>query len=111
MNEQKSNDLLQIVKDNPDLPIVPIVDAEIVGDGYGHYVGAWGGAYVEEYIVCKRYDNLVIFKSDDDVFEALEHFMSDEELETLPDDEDECRPYYDKLPWKKVIIVYINTLG
>ncbi len=103
-------DLLQIIKENPDLPIVPIVDAEIVDDDYGRYLGAWGGAYVDEYIVGKYYDDRVIFKSDNDVFNALEHCMSHEKFEALPDDEEKCRPYYDNLPWVKAIIVYINKV-
>ena len=50
----------------------------------------------------------MLFKSDDDVFDALEKYMSYEEFEKLPDSESECRPYYEKLPWTKAIIVYIN---
>lgn len=107
MNEETAK-LLQIVKENPDLPIVPIVDAEIVGDDYGYYMGAWGGAYVDEYIIGKTYDDRVIFKSDNDVFETLRNCMSYEEYEALPDDKEECRPYYEKLPWTKAIIVYAN---
>lgn len=30
-----------------------------------------------------------------------------EELDALPNNESECRPYYEKLPWKKAIVVYI----
>ncbi len=29
-------------------------------------------------------------------------------FEALPESEEECRPYYDKLPWIKAIIVYID---
>ena len=31
-----------------------------------------------------------------------------EEFEKLPETEEECRPFYDALPWTKAIIVYIN---
>ena len=50
----------------------------------------------------------MLFKSDDDVFGALESYMSYEEFEALPESESECRHYYNKLPWIKAIIVYIN---
>ena len=50
-----------------------------------------------------------LFKSDDDVFDTLERFLSDDEFYRLPDVESECRKIYDALPWKKAIIVYIET--
>ena len=111
MNEI-SKDLLQLIKDNPDLPIVPMVDAEVAGDDSGYYMGSLGEVKVDEYVISSYYyyDDRVIFKSDDDVFDALERYMSAEEFEALPDDEEDCRPYYDKLPWTKAIIVYIGTL-
>ncbi len=37
MNENVKK-LLELVKANPDLPIVPMVDAEICGDDYGTYM-------------------------------------------------------------------------
>ena len=40
MNET-NKDLLQLIKDNPDLPIIPMVDAEIAGDDNGYYMGLW----------------------------------------------------------------------
>ena len=37
------NGLLELVKQNPDLPILPMVDSEIVGDdGYCRWMGSWG---------------------------------------------------------------------
>ena len=61
----------------------------------------------DEYFISERAER-VFYKSDDDVFDVLERHLSDEEFEALPESEEECRPYYDKLPWIKAIIVYIN---
>lgn len=111
MNEkerQNRDELLKLIRENPDLPIVPMVDAEIVGDDYGCYLGAWGPAYVDDYLI--TLDGRVCFKSDDDVFDTLEHCMSEYEFNCLPEDEEVCRPYYDKLPWTKAIVVDINSL-
>ena len=33
-----------------------------------------------------------------------------EEFEKLPESEEDCRKFYDNLPWTKAIIVYITTL-
>ena len=114
MNEQKSNDLFKIIEENPELPIIPMVNAEIVGDDYGYFMGSWRSVKVDEYIISQYYDCYdcnVIFKSDDDVFEALERCMSTEEFEALPETKEECRPFYDKLPWTKAIIVFIEPLA
>ena len=92
------NDLFKLMQENPDLPVLPMVDGEIPGDDCGYWLGAWGTSHLEEYLV----DNgQVLFKSDDDVFDVLERF--------LPDVESECRKVYNALPWKKAIVVYITT--
>ena len=46
MNENTKN-LLELIQQNPDLPIVPMVDAEIVnGDDWGRWMGSFGAARV-----------------------------------------------------------------
>ena len=108
---KKSNDLFKIIEENPELPIIPMVDSEVVWDCIGYYMGVWGEAKVDEYIISKEYDDNVIFKSDGDVFDALEQYMGAEKFKELPETEEECRPFYDRLPWIKAIIVFIEPLG
>lgn len=107
MND-KIKELLNLIEANPDLPVVPMVDGEIPEDDCGYWLGAWGRAYVDEYLVAKRTDR-IMFRSDDDVFDTLYHYLSRDEYDRLPDTESECRPIYDAPPWIKAIIVYINT--
>ena len=104
---ENREELFRLIKENPELPIVPMVDADIVGDDCGYWIGAWGRAEVDEYFISERAER-VFYKSDGDIFDVLERHFSDEEFEALPESEEECRPYYDKLPWIKAIIVYIN---
>lgn len=106
MNE-KIFELLELIKANPDLPIVPMVDGEIPGDDSGYWLGAWGRARVDEYLLTRN-NEWMVFKSDGDVFDVLEKHLSDEEFEKLPETEAECRPFYDALPWTKAILVYIG---
>lgn len=42
--ERKNHDdLFKLMQENPDLPVVPMVDADIVaGDDYGRWMGSWG---------------------------------------------------------------------
>lgn len=100
-------ELLELIRTNPDLPVVPMVDAEIIGDDCGYWLGAWGRACVDEYLVAKRAE-CIVYRSNDDVFNALYLYLSNDEYERLPDTESECRPIYDALPWIKAIIVYIG---
>ncbi len=104
--KQNREELFRLMRENPDLPVVPMVDYEVVWDGCGRWLGAWGEAKVDEYLLT---DERVFFKSCDDVFGVLEDALSYEEFEALPDDEGKCRPAYDSLPWIKAIIVNIDT--
>ena len=106
--KQDRDELFQLMKENPDLPVVPMVDGEIAGDDCGYWMASWGAARVDEYLICERAER-VAFKSEDDVFDVLEDYLSYEEFEALPENESACRPTYDALPWRKAIIVYIET--
>ena len=107
--EKKNRDeLFRLMRENPDLPVVPMVDAEICGDDCGYWLGNWGSVSVDEYLICERADYMA-FKSWDDVFDVLEKYLTDDEFERLPESEDECRKVYNALPWTKAIIVYINA--
>lgn len=100
-------ELLRLIKENPELPVVPMVDSEVVADDCGYWMGSLQSAMVDEYFLSKRAERY-FFKSDDDVFDVLEMTMSAEEFDALPENDEECRPYYDRLPWKKAILVYIG---
>lgn len=108
MNEN-TKELLRLIEQNPGLPVVPMVDGEIVTDDFGYYLGAFGSASVDEFVISRR--DLVLFKSDDDVFDTLERCLTDEEFEALPEAESKCRAAYDALPWVKAIIVYVVPAG
>lgn len=103
------NKLFKLMAENPDLPVVPMVNGEIPEDDCGYWLGAWGNSRVDEYLLVSNRD-LVVFKSDDDVFDVLERCLSDDMFEKLPESEEECRPIYDALPWTKAIIVNIDLI-
>lgn len=111
MNKKAINrntaELLKLIQENPELPVVPMVDGEIPGDDSGWWLGEWGSARIDEYLITRNKE-YVAFKSDDDVFDVLERHLSYEEFEKLPETETECRVYYDALPWTKAIIVNIG---
>ncbi len=66
LNKQKSEVLLKLIKKNPTLPIVPMVDWEVVCDDGGRWMGSFGHAYVGEYACFKErfYEDRDEFKED-----------------------------------------------
>lgn len=63
---EKVKELLRLVKENPDLPIVPMVDCDVVGEDCGRWMGAFGSASVGEYALFndRYYDDRDDFKED-----------------------------------------------
>ena len=48
--KERLEELFRLIKENPDLPILPMVDSEIVAAcGYATWTGSWGRADVVEY--------------------------------------------------------------
>lgn len=66
---QVNNELLKIITDNPDLPIVAMVDYEVVGDGYGYWQGSISRVEVGE---CTNYNDRYF----DDREEFKEYFYN-----------------------------------
>lgn len=104
---------LELVKANPNLPIIPMVDYEVVGDdSYGRWYGSFGKAKVEEYVTYQMYGDgeQVVYKDDvDDLFEYIyDHYnitepdMTDEEIEK------EILKKIDDMNWRKAIFVNID---
>ena len=101
-------ELFKLIKENPELPIVPMVDNQIFDNDYfAYWLGSWGPATLDEYFISGKGKGVFI-KSDEDTFDVLEKYLSPEEFETMPESEDERIAYYNNLPWIKAIIVYID---
>lgn len=108
MNEE----LIELIKNNPDLPIYAWVDAEICGDGYGYWLGKFGRAYIKEYAKVEPYNYYgkdYIFKDDhEEYYEWLinkEHYLNMK----LYDADREITHHINNLDYKKAIFVYIET--
>ncbi len=105
--KEKVAELLGLIKKNPDLPIVPMVDSEVVGDdSYGRWMGSWGSSYVGEYIVGKEQ----IHYRDDEDWDEIESLLSEDygyNVWAEMDDETAKRIYME-MPWIKAIIVAID---
>lgn len=104
--EQKENveRLLKLIAENPDLPIVPMVDSDVVADDGGYWRGKWEPATTGDYL-CE--DECIYFKSDDEVEPVLSAAIGYDAFERMTDEE--AKQAYENLPWTKAIIVYITT--
>lgn len=109
--QENVKELLKLIQENPDLPIVPMVDTEVCSsDDYGYWMGGWKEARIDEYW---SDDERIYFRSQDeeDLIEKLIDNdcnytctgMSDEEIEKKAE---ETVKNYD---WVKCITVYIDT--
>ncbi len=105
--KQNREELFKLMRENPDLPVVPMVDYEVVGDDSGWWFGSWGGSYICECVLGKGW---LYFREDDDLSE-IENALSDkygyDVIENWSDEKREKA--YKELPWAKVIVVSINS--
>lgn len=103
--------LLDLIQKNPELPIVPLVDSEVVaGDEFGWWLGQWGKADVTEYYLGREG---IHFKDDDEenILSDLDgcrygHDQDDRDIYELSDDE--WNKLYASIPWTKAIVVHIT---
>ncbi len=106
MNENGKN-LLTLIAENPELPVVPMVDGEVCcGEEYGYYMGNFGHNEVGEYAVFGErvyFDREELkedyYNANDDTYSD----MSEKEIEESLDKDTEHM-------WTKAIIVYIASL-
>lgn len=107
---KKLSDLFVLIKQNPNLPVIPCVDGEIVADdSFNWWFGSWGKASVDTFICVEDYG--ILYK--DDIGYIFEMFFEDEKCgitKDTPKDEEEkiMREYVDMLPWQTAILVNID---
>lgn len=118
--QENIKDLIKLIQENPDLPVIPMVEDEAVSYDCGYTVASFGRAYVEEYALYnERYYN------DRDDFKEDYYDHHDEELcekfnykPRLPLDDEAnnqneklLEQYLDEIAdayFKKAIVVYIH---
>ena len=104
-------EIIKLIEENPDLPIIPMVDSEVVADDSGYWVGKWGRCEVTEYYSGREY----IHFRDDDKEDALNDMVGckygydshGRDIYDLTDEEWDA--LYESLHWVKCIAVYITT--
>ena len=105
-------EIIKLIDENPDLPIVPMVDSEVVpDDSCAYWLGNWGRCKVTEYYLGRE---RMHFKGDDQeiVLNDLvgcqySHDPQGRDIYDLSVEERDA--LYKSIPWKKCIVVYITT--
>lgn len=114
MKTEKTEKFLRLVKENPDLPIIPMVDSSFVADDdYGSWIGSFGDCRIDSYVSLKYYGEEKFFTRYGDEYILKEYFEEQIADELGADDiyeyiEKLAREKIEKLPWIKAIIVYID---
>lgn len=112
INKQKENIaiLLNLIAENPDIEILPMVDRDCVfDDSFSYWMGNWGSAEVTKYWISDervyQYDD---FRDlvDEWIDNNYEDFpgTSDGELEEI------AKKVVSEYEWVDAIVVYINSL-
>lgn len=99
-------ELVDLISENPELPIFAWVDGEICEDNCGYWLGQFGSASIREYAKVKTYDwyeKNYVFK--DDYEDYLNYLLNENENLT----EKEAIDQILNLDYKKAIFVYVNT--
>lgn len=112
--KQRENlkELFELIKEHPDLPIVPMVDADIVADDSGYWLGGWGSASIDKYLP-HEYGIIFYEQGRPDVVDIFEKFFDYEKCgisEEMPDSEalPIMREKVDSLDWIEAIIINIT---
>ena len=104
--------LLQLRTTHPELPIVPMVNSEIVEDDVcAYWIGSWSTCELNKYVTGEEHVHFFDLGDWASIEETLSDFYgwkrwTAENMEDLPDAE--LRWRYKNLPWIEAIIVYIN---
>ena len=103
------NDLIQLMKDNPDLPVIPMVDSDIVaGDEYGYWMASFGSCSIKEFAVDRWYgDGVIRYRDDSRAEESLIEAIAERKYDGTDEDYEKAKEEADKL-WTKAIIVKIE---
>lgn len=110
----RNSEFLRLVRENPDLPILPCVRSEVVsGDDYNWWLGSFGEARLGKIVwfSMRGEDRLFTDDEQDDIEEYIADEMCEDEANEHLTDEEIDRIAHERaeaLPWVKAILVYVD---
>ena len=94
---------VELVRENPDLRVIYMVDSEVVQDDFQSYWLSGPTSVNVDSILEDDLHEHVWVRSIDDDYDIYESFFGDEDCI-----DEHIKEEVDKLPWEKVIIVWIG---
>lgn len=111
MNDN-SKELLELIAKYPDLPVIPLVDDEVVGDdSCGWWLGRWGRCEVTKYFVGRERVHL-LDDDDEDILNDMpgcQYGMTADGRDIMDLTDDEWNYLLELVPWVDAIVVHIIT--
>ena len=95
MNE-KTEELIDLVKENPNLPIIPMVYGNICEGDYTYYLGSFGNCHVDKYVI--KNDRVWFWDEREELVEDIPTTFSDDEALEIVEEYD----------WIEAIIIFIE---
>lgn len=107
MNEN-IKDLLRMIDEHPDLPVIPVVGQDIVADCTGEWVAYFGKAEVKKMCI---YGEKVVFREEKNAIKTVEALELEglTEGRTREESLEKLDGYLNELEWLEAIIVHIET--
>lgn len=101
-------DLLRLIEEHPNFPVIPMVGQDIVADCTGEWVAHFGKAEVKKMCICGEN---VIFREDKNAIKTVEALELEwlTEGRTREESIEKLNGYLDELGWLEAIIVHIET--
>ena len=97
--------LLELMKEHPHLPVVPMVDSEVVADDtWGNWMGSWSDSRLDKYY---KGEERIYFYDECDMEDLIAEAKGWDWYEAASDED--VLEAYRSLPWVKCIVVYITT--
>ena len=109
---ERVQELFKLIQEHPELPIVPMVDADLVCDDGGRWLGSWGSAYIDKYLI--HNENYIVYEENEpdivDIFEKVFDYAECGIDEEMPDETalPIMKEKVDSLPWIEAIIINID---
>ena len=105
-----NKELLDLIKENPDLPVYAYVDGELCGDDSGYWIGEFGKTTIKSFAKVRSwgyYDTDIVY---DDELGDYEAYLLENEYSDLSDEdaEEEVQKELSSLQFKKAIFVYVK---
>lgn len=107
------DDLVRLIKENPELPVVPMVHSHVVGDwdDATYWLGKFDLVEVGEYYIGRDRVHVNYVDDEEDVLADMvgcEPYKTPDGRSIYEISEDEWDRLFAKIPWTRAIIVYIE---